>query len=94
MTEERQTKKYTIHGWVQGVGFRWFTRQAAEAVGVSGWVRNMPDGTVEVVASGAPGDLETFERRIHEGPASARVERIEEQTAADSEAGDKFEIRR
>lgn len=94
MPEERRTKKYTIHGWVQGVGFRWFTRQAAEAAGVSGWVRNMPDGTVEAVASGAPDDLEVFEQRIHEGPTSARVERIEEETAADSEAGDGFEIRR
>ena len=95
MTDERQAKRYTIHGRVQGVGFRWFTRQSAEEIGVSGWVRNVPDGTVEAVAAGSPDRLDRFESRIHEGPSAGIVERVESEEADRSDVGGEgFEIRR
>lgn len=78
MTDSTPTASgWRIHGRVQGVGFRWWTRKTAEQLGVTGSVRNMPDGTVEVRAAG-PGDvLQEFERRLHDGPRSARVRRVE-----------------
>lgn len=47
-----------FHGRVQGVGFRYTTRRIAERYNLSGWVRNLPDGTVEAVFQGLPGEIE------------------------------------
>ncbi|ANF22569.1 acylphosphatase [Thermococcus piezophilus] len=66
-----------IYGRVQGVGFRWSMQREARKLGVSGWVKNMPDGTVEAVLEG---DLERVEALIgwaHQGPPLARVTRVE-----------------
>ena len=60
-------------GRVQGVGFRWFVREQARTLGVSGWVRNEPDGTVRLVAEGAPAALDALEARLREGPPAAVV---------------------
>ncbi len=69
--------KFLISGVVQGVGYRWFARGEAERLGVQADARNLPDGTVEVRAQ-APADLlEKFKARLREGPALARVDRIE-----------------
>ncbi|HJX39692.1 MAG TPA: acylphosphatase [Anaerolineae bacterium] len=66
-----------LQGRVQGVFFRDFTRTEARALGLAGYVRNLPDGTVEVVAEG-PGDaLEKLQRQLKLGPPSARVERLD-----------------
>lgn len=65
-----------VHGRVQGVGFRWFTVYAAERNGVSGWVRNCRDRTVEVEASGPREALEAFLEDLHQGPASAHVTEV------------------
>ncbi|HSE66002.1 MAG TPA: acylphosphatase [Gemmatimonadales bacterium] len=62
-----------IEGKVQGVGFRWFVCERAEELGVSGWVKNMPSGDVEVAASGDPDRLAIFETAIERGPLGARV---------------------
>ena len=67
----------TVHGRVQGVAFRWYTTRQAEVLGVTGWVRNRPDGTVQVVAEGPRDDLDTFLAWVERGPDHARVDRCD-----------------
>lgn len=62
-----------VHGWVQGVNFRYFTLMLAEELGLTGWVRNLPDRTVEVVAEGPRAALESLLAHLNEGPPAARV---------------------
>ena len=63
----------SIVGRVQGVGFRWFVRVAGRRLGLSGWVRNREDGTVEVAASGPEEKLAEFRRQVSRGPDGAHV---------------------
>ena len=76
--ETRVAKKYTISGRVQGVGFRYFADRAARQLGLCGYVRNCPGGTVEAYAIGEPAILERFRRLLAEGPRSAYVTSVEE----------------
>ena len=69
-------RRYLIEGRVQGVGFRYFTRRTARRLGIAGYVRNLPDGSVEALARGSDADLEALERRLREGPPGARVESV------------------
>ncbi|MDB4907954.1 MAG: Acylphosphatase [Gemmatimonadetes bacterium] len=62
-----------VHGRVQGVGFRWFVREQARALGLSGWVRNNEDGSVELEVSGADAHVAELEARVRQGPDSAHV---------------------
>jgi acylphosphatase len=62
---------------VQGVGFRYFLTRRAQARGLKGWVRNRPDGAVELVAEGERADLEELLRAAREGPRLARVTRVD-----------------
>ena len=71
-----------VHGFVQGVYFRDTTRQTARALGVTGWVRNLPDGSVEVTAEGSRPALESLLNFLHAGPIHARVERVEAEWGA------------
>ncbi len=66
-----------VTGTVQGVGFRWFVRERARRLGLDGWVRNLPDGSVEVAASGEEGQLELLRMELLKGPAGARVDALE-----------------
>jgi acylphosphatase len=75
MSTRRATLR--IHGKVQGVFFRESARVEAVRLGLTGWVRNCMDGTVEAVVEGAPPALEDFIRWCHRGPPSARVTRVE-----------------
>jgi acylphosphatase len=70
-------RRYMITGRVQRVGFRAFTQAAAARERILGWVRNTPDGRVEVFAEGDLEAMERFERKLGHGPPGARVERIE-----------------
>jgi acylphosphatase len=70
-------RRYFIGGRVQGVGFRFFTEASAGREGLDGWVRNLPDGRVEIAAEGDAESVERFERAIRHGPPGARVERVE-----------------
>jgi acylphosphatase len=70
-------RRVVIHGRVQGVFFRGSTVERARQVGVSGWVRNRRDGTVEAVFEGSEAQVEEMVRYCHEGPSWARVERVE-----------------
>lgn len=76
MSDERQVR-LSIHGRVQGVFFRASARDTAARVGVRGWVRNRPDGTVEAVASGPERSVEHFIDWCRSGPTAARVARLE-----------------
>jgi len=89
----RVARRYVIAGCVQGVGFRWFTHDAAAREGIHGWVRNMADGSVEVMAEGELTAVDRLEAAIRRGPASARVEdvAIEEHPPSGRVTG--FEIR-
>jgi acylphosphatase len=71
-------RRVVVHGLVQGVFFRDTTRREAEARGVSGWVRNLPDGTVEAVFEGEPEAVEALVEFCRHGPRGARVDRLEE----------------
>jgi acylphosphatase len=83
-----------IHGKVQGVGFRWFTRNAARALGLTGRVHNRPDGSVEVRVAGDPELLAAFLERMREGPPSAKVTEIEERELSPIPPWQGFEIDR
>jgi acylphosphatase len=66
-----------VHGRVLGVFFRDFTRTQAVALGLTGYVRNLPDDTVETVAEGAREALESLLAQLRVGPPSARVDRVD-----------------
>lgn len=66
-----------IYGRVQGVFFRHQARQRAEALGLAGWVRNCPDGSVEAVVEGDQEAVAQFVRWTHRGPPGAHVERVD-----------------
>jgi acylphosphatase len=73
----RLARRYVIGGRVQGVGFRFFTEAAARRDGIHGWVRNRPDGSVEIEVEGEAEAIERFERHVRHGPPGARVESVE-----------------
>jgi acylphosphatase len=69
-------RRYVISGRVQGVGFRFFARDAARVDGIRGVVRNLDDGTVEIHAEGDAEAVLRFERAIRRGPRGARVDDV------------------
>lgn len=66
-----------VHGRVQGVNFRYYTQIEAVSLGLTGWVRNMDDGTVETIAEGDSDSLERFVEYLHKGPSSAWVTKVD-----------------
>lgn len=74
-------RRYLVRGRVQGVGFRFFVEREAHMLGISGWVRNNPDGTVEVLAMGTPEQLLGLRSRLQSGPRAARVDAVDESEA-------------
>jgi acylphosphatase len=89
----RVARRYVIAGRVQGVGFRWFAHDAAAIDGVHGWVRNLADGTVEVVAEGDGASVDRLEAAVRRGPAQAWVERVDVEDIAPAGRTTGFEIR-
>jgi len=82
-----------VHGRVQGVNFRAYTRVQAERLGLVGYVRNRDDGVVEVVAQGERRALENLLAWLREGPRLARVNRVEATWLAPKQEFDAFEVR-
>jgi acylphosphatase len=78
----RKTLHARIEGLVQGVGFRYSTLHQARRLGVAGYVRNLWDGTVEVVAEGPEGKLQRLERWLRHGPPGAIVRRVDSRYSA------------
>ena len=82
-----------ITGRVQGVGYRWWARTRAQALGLTGWVKNDPDErSVTVLAEGPTERLDELERLLRIGPSSARVEAVETRREAASGSFELFEI--
>jgi acylphosphatase len=84
--------RYVVTGRVQGVGYRYFVLRQADALGVSGFARNLPDGSVEVRGEGTADALADFEARLREGPAFAEVTNVEREAVAERGSGG-FHIR-
>ena len=76
-------RQFRVQGKVQGVGFRWWTRTVARRLGITGSVRNLPDGSVEVRANGTVPALSQLRKELETGPSGAEVSLIEEQAASD-----------
>lgn len=89
---ERMRRRVTVHGRVQGVFFRESARRAAASRGVSGWIANRPDGSVEAVFEGEPDAVRGLVRFCSDGPRGARVERVDEREEA-VEGLSEFEVR-
>lgn len=83
---------FVLEGRVQGVGFRWWTRKIADRLGVLGTVKNLPDGTVEVMARAEESVMERFADMLRNGPASARVTGVREVAPKLSDDVDRFSI--
>ena len=81
-----------ISGMVQGVCFRAETRHTAQALGIKGWVRNLPDGKVEAAAEGEDGAIEQFIKYCHKGPPGARVTKVGISEEGHSDEFSNFEI--
>jgi acylphosphatase len=88
-----KTYHYTISGRVQGVCFRHYTIQEAEKWGVSGTVRNLFNGDVEVFAQGDETSIAKFEQFLHAGPRSARVDKFDREILDLQEEFRGFDIR-
>ena len=75
--------RFVVSGRVQGVGYRYFVLRAAATLGLRGFARNQPDGSVEVVAEGGAEALADLEARLREGPAFAAVEDVAREVIAE-----------
>jgi acylphosphatase len=87
-------RRFFVRGHVQGVGFRYFTQEAARALGLRGYVRNLPDGRVEAWVEGNPQAIEKLHGQILQGPPGARVSDVSSEEAQPSGAYDGFRITR
>jgi acylphosphatase len=83
--------RFFVEGRVQGVFFRASAREQANALGLRGYARNLPDGRVEVLAVGDVQAVERLSEWLKHGPPHARVERVERIEADDGEAGPGFD---
>ena len=77
-----KARRAIVTGRVQGVGYRFFAERSARELHVRGWVRNLPDGSVETVAEGEEQEVARFLDRLRQGPRGALVERLSEEEAA------------
>lgn len=75
------TYRYVVKGRVQGVGYRYFALQEAQALGLAGFARNLADDGVEVLAEGPDEAHAAFEARLKQGPAFAKVTEVERASA-------------
>ena len=87
-------RHYTISGEVQGVGYRYFAQRIAARHQVTGYVRNLSDGRVEVHAEGTPESVEGFKHDLAAGPQHARVEQVEEVSVEPTGTYKNFRIER
>lgn len=85
-------KHIFISGRVQGVGFRHYTRKNAEALGVNGWVKNLPDGRVEAVFQGDEGQVEKLIQRCRKGPVASYVKDVKIENDSGEEDYENFSV--
>lgn len=82
-----------VHGRVQGVSFRYYTQRRARELALTGYVRNLWDGTVQVVAEGPRPAVDELLAFLHEGPRAALVTQVDTQWPAPTREFDRFEVR-
>lgn len=82
-----------VKGRVQGVGYRFFTQDAAETCGLKGWVRNLPGGHVEAEVEGPKSTIESFLEELRKGPPIARVDAVDVEWHLPTRQFSDFEIR-
>ena len=85
--------RFVVKGHVQGVGFRWATRDQALQRGLCGWVQNCSNGSVEVLAKGAENSLSLFKTWLWQGPSGSRVSEIQVTLEEEESVPDTFYIR-
>jgi len=97
MNASSLTKDSRLHalvfGHVQGVGYRYFVVDQARQTGLTGWVRNLPTGAVEVLAEGTKKDLEALLTRLRRGPTGARVSDVSFDWSAFRGEFDRFSVK-
>jgi acylphosphatase len=79
VADQKQAKRFLVSGFVQGVGFRYFTQGIAERLKLHGYVRNLRDGRVEAYAIGTLGQLADFRAELQRGPLAANVMKVTEE---------------
>jgi acylphosphatase len=87
-----QAYEIIVSGRVQGVGFRWFTEREAVKRNIRGYVRNLEDGRVAILAQGDLSALEEFCECIRRGPSASRVDRVETRTIEVESAVSSFRV--
>lgn len=91
---DEQAVSVRVTGRVQGVGFREWTRHQATGLGLTGWVRNEPDGSVTAVLIGGKAAVDAMLERLYQGPSYARVASVTSEPAAPAERFSDFRITR
>jgi acylphosphatase len=81
VSDTRIARRFFVSGFVQGVGYRYFARDAADRLHISGYVRNLRDSRVEAYAIGTTKQLSDFRGALQRGPWSARVSEVAEEPA-------------
>ncbi len=89
-----RVRHFWVQGRVQGVGFRRFVERQALALGLTGWVRNAPDGRVEILAAGPEAELGRLTERLRQGPRGSRVHEISCENLESAPPAGGFHIRR
>lgn len=93
MHDAHQRLEARVEGRVQGVGFCYFVLQAAQEMGLTGWVRNTTDGAVEVIAEGTRKDLETLTFFLRKGPRSSFVSELKTDWKQANGEFDRFDVK-
>ncbi len=87
-----KTLNCLVSGRVQGVNFRSWTKRQADSYGVTGWVRNLPDGRVEVEVQGEDQVLDAFREQLYQGPPASRVDNLECEWSDQDKVYKSFEV--
>lgn len=90
---EKVNYRMVVSGWVQGVGFRFYAHRLAYHYGVTGYIRNLPGGEVEIEAEGERPSVEQFIKEAKQGPNAARVSNVEIYPSSGLKNYSSFEIR-
>jgi len=92
MSEGREAVVVRIRGRVQGVGFRYWTLEEAQSLGLSGWVRNEPDGSVSALIAGPRDAVAAMLEKLRTGPRGALVSDVATENSSEQVAGGDFRI--
>ena len=91
-THRNVSRRFIVHGRVQGVGFRYAASRTARRLGIVGWVRNRPEGTVELIAEGSSKSIQKLAAWLGSGPPGARVTRVEVDSLRSSDSYVDFRV--